>query len=290
MNQLLNNKTKSTFSGHDSFQCRNLWLKKGYDYVKSGKSFNDNDSVVVLGVGKNMVSSIRFWMKAFGILEANDELTEISHWIFDEEKGFDPYLEDEATLWILHYLLVKGEFATTYSLIFNFLRKEKIEFTRDNYVQFVQRVIGNQNENTLNTDFNVFVRMYLSNNGASKDKEDNLMELLNELRLVESYKSEKKQFYVIENQERTQIPEEVLLFSIMNSGGFDISVNLKSLESDYNSVGNIFAISRYGLLNKILALVEKYDFLIFNDQAGIKELQFRRKPTAFEILKYYYEG
>ncbi|MEX2411688.1 MAG: DUF4007 family protein [Candidatus Paceibacterota bacterium] len=131
--------------------------------------------------------------------------------------------------------------------------------------------------------------MYLSNNGASKDKEDNLMELLNELRLVESYKSEKKQFYVIENQERTQIPEEVLLFSIMNSGGFDISVNLKSLESDYNSVGNIFAISRYGLLNKILALVEKYDFLIFNDQAGIKELQFRRKPSAFEILKFYYE-
>ncbi|MCX6187148.1 MAG: DUF4007 family protein [Bacteroidetes bacterium] len=39
---------KYTFSGHDSFQCRQLWLKKGYDYVRDGKNFNDEDSVVNL--------------------------------------------------------------------------------------------------------------------------------------------------------------------------------------------------------------------------------------------------
>lgn len=31
---------KYIFSGHDSFQCRQLWLKKGYDYVQEGKNFN----------------------------------------------------------------------------------------------------------------------------------------------------------------------------------------------------------------------------------------------------------
>lgn len=41
---------KYTFSGHDSFQCRQLWLKKGYDYILSEKSFNDEDAVVKLGV------------------------------------------------------------------------------------------------------------------------------------------------------------------------------------------------------------------------------------------------
>ncbi|MFM7585473.1 MAG: DUF4007 family protein, partial [Bacteroidota bacterium] len=46
------------FSGHDSFQCRHLWLKKGFDFVKEKRSFMDPDSVVRLGVGKNMVSSI----------------------------------------------------------------------------------------------------------------------------------------------------------------------------------------------------------------------------------------
>ena len=37
---------KYTFSGHDSFQCRQLWLKKGYDYVHEWQSFNDEDAVV----------------------------------------------------------------------------------------------------------------------------------------------------------------------------------------------------------------------------------------------------
>lgn len=55
---------KFTFSGHESFQCRHLWLKKGYDFVNKKKSFNNDDAVVALGVGKNMVNSIRFWMKS----------------------------------------------------------------------------------------------------------------------------------------------------------------------------------------------------------------------------------
>lgn len=51
-----------SFSGHDSFQCRSLWLKKGLDFVNQGYEFAQEDSVVKLGVGKNMVSSIRYWM------------------------------------------------------------------------------------------------------------------------------------------------------------------------------------------------------------------------------------
>jgi len=289
MSEILDNYPKKTFSGHDSFQCRNLWLKKGYDFILSGKSFNDEDAVVQLGVGKNMVSSIRYWMKAFDLLTVNDELTEIATLLLDNN-GYDPYLEDDGTLWLLHYFLVKNKLATTYSLIFNYFRKEKIEFTRDNFIQFVQRVMGNQNENTLTTDFSVFIRMYLSNESKSKDKEDNLSELLNELNLVETYKYDKTDFYIVESKERSEIPEDILLYAILDSGNFDLSVNLKSLETDFNNVGNIFAISRYGLLSKIQSLVEKYDFLVFNDQAGIKELQFKNKPESLEILKNYYEG
>jgi len=289
MSEILDNYPKKTFSGHDSFQCRNLWLKKGYDFILSGKSFNDEDAVVQLGVGKNMVSSIRYWMKAFDLLTVNDELTEIATLLLDDN-GYDPYLEDDGTLWLLHYFLVKNKLATTYSLIFNYFRKEKIEFTRDNFIQFVQRVMGNQNENTLTTDFSVFIRMYLSNESKSKDKEDNLSELLNELNLVETYKYDKTDFYIVESKERSEIPEDILLYAILDSGNFDLSVNLKSLETDFNNVGNIFAISRYGLLSKIQSLVEKYDFLVFNDQAGIKELQFKNKPESLEILKNYYEG
>lgn len=55
------------FQGHDTFLCRTSWLKKGYDFVQEAGGFNDADAVVRLGVGKNMVTSIRYWLRAFGL-------------------------------------------------------------------------------------------------------------------------------------------------------------------------------------------------------------------------------
>ena len=281
-------KSKLTFSGHDSFPCRNLWLKKGFDYVLSGKSFSDEDSVVILGVGKNMVNAIRYWMKAFDLLDQDNKLTELAYFIFSDATGIDPYLEDDATLWILHYHLVKTGQASIYSLIFNYLRKERLEFSKTNFIQFVQREFGDQNENTLNTDFNVFSRMYVRNPAKSKDREDNLSELLNELNLVNSFKSENIEYYVIENLEREEIPDEILLYSILEKGGFDKSINFRTLEADVNGIGNIFSMNKFGIYAKVQSMVEKYDFLVFNDQAGIKELQFKEKPSPFDVLKSYY--
>ena len=135
---------KHTFSGHESFQCRHLWLKKGYDFVKKRKSFNDEDAVVSLGVGKNMVSSIRFWMKAFNLLSPDDKLTDFAHLLLADD-GFDPYIEDEATAWLLHYQLVKKGFASSYSIIFNELRREKIEFNKENFVAYLKRKSETEN-------------------------------------------------------------------------------------------------------------------------------------------------
>jgi len=90
---------KSKFSGHESFHCKPLWLKKGFDFKTNGGSFSDAHSVVELGVGKNMIASIRFWMYAFNILNDTDELTALGLQLFDDD-GWDPYLEDEGTLWL----------------------------------------------------------------------------------------------------------------------------------------------------------------------------------------------
>lgn len=286
---------KYTFSGHDSFQCRHLWLKKGYDFVKNGRSFNDDDAVVELGVGKNMVSSIRFWMKAFNILSQDEKLTEFADKLLSDN-GWDPYLEDEASLWILHYQLIKNGFASTYSLVFNELRREKIEFTKDNFVTFIKRkaesVKSNTiNEKTLHEDFSVLSKMYIRSSAQSKDKEDSFSGLLTELDLVKTFNMGKEDFYVIENSERPEIPDEVILYSILDNPNFDASISLNSIEQDYNSIGSVYALDRAGIVNKIKNLTDKYSSdLIFNDHAGLKELQFKKKPKPFTILNRYYSN
>ena len=129
---------KYTFSGHETFACRNLWLKKGYDYVISGKKFKDEDAVVRLGVGKNMVGAIRFWLKAFNILTPDDQITEFGQRLLSND-GWDPYLEDQGTLWLLHYQLVKTNYATIYNIIFGSFRREKTLFNKDSYISYLHK-------------------------------------------------------------------------------------------------------------------------------------------------------
>ena len=283
---------KYTFSGHDSFQCRQLWLKKGYDYVKEGKNFNDEDAVVQLGVGKNMVSSIRFWLKAFNIIDNKDIPTEFGKLLFDNKNGYDPFLEDEASLWLLHYQLVKNGFASIYSIIFNEFRKEKLFFNKETFVNYVKRIGEsnpdlNFNENTISKDFIVFANLYKSD-PESKDVEDSFSGILSEIELLKTTGKGKSEQFFIENSERDNLPEAIVLYSILDNPNYGNSISLNSLEFDLNSPGSIFALNRSGLINKISDIVDDFKDITFTDQAGIKELQFKKKVDAYTILDQYY--
>ena len=152
--------TRYSFSGHESFFCKPLWLKKAHDAMINDVSFTTPDAVAALGVGKNMVSSIRYWSRALGLSE-NDKPTPFAISIFDSNNGFDPYLEDEGTLWLLHYFLLTKRIASLYHLTFLDFQREKREFDRTQLLSFVHRKcnVSEQknvyNENTVKKDIGV---------------------------------------------------------------------------------------------------------------------------------------
>ena len=98
------------FSGHETFACRYAWLPKAYRaLLKDPAQFADEDAAMVeLGLGKNMVRSLRFWVEVMGLANPDAprtlKLTVFGHQVFGSE-GFDPYLEDVRTLWLLHWNL-----------------------------------------------------------------------------------------------------------------------------------------------------------------------------------------
>lgn len=287
--------TKYSFSGHDSFQCRQFWLKKGFDFVLSGRSFNNDNAVIDLGVGKNMVASIRFWLKAFYITDNKDQPTGFGTLLFGD-RGLDPFLEDDGSLWLLHFHLVKNGFASIYSLIFNELRREKIEFNKESFISFVKRKAEvnkgiNFNSKTVAEDFDVFRKMYLSNN-AEKVGEDGYSGLLSELCLVNKIENrvdnKKEELFSIENSVKLKIPVEIFLYTVLENNNWDLSINLNSIEQDFNSPGSVFAMSRQGIIEKILEAQIRYPWIQYNDHAGVKELQLREKPESLTILQDYY--
>ena len=281
-----------TFSGHDSFQCRQFWLKKGYDFIKDGHSFNSEDAVVRLGVGKNMVSSIRYWMKAFNIVDAKETVTEFGERLFDEEEGYDPFLEDDASLWLLHYQLVKTGLASIYGIIFNEFRREKMYFDKETFGNYMKRWKETEpslsfNPRTLADDFVVFTKMYQRSEAVS-DIEDSFSGILSEIELLKTFGKGKEEQYHIESSERGTLPDAVVLFSILDNPDYGSSISLNSLEFDRNSPGSIYALNRSGLTAKIQGIVEENKGITFTDHAGIKELQFKKKPEAYSILDRYY--
>lgn len=282
---------KLAFSGHESFQCRSLWLKKGYDFVKANRSFNDEDAVVELGVGKNMVNAIRFWMKAFNLLTLQDTLTTLADKLLADD-GWDPFLEDEGTLWLLHYHLVTAARASAYDLIINELRRDRVEFTKNNFLSFVKRKAEvsqtSVNDGTVISDFGVFVKMYIRSESQAKDREESFSGLLTELELMRTFSRNKEDHYVIENSEKRDLPYEIVLYGILRSGQFAQSVNFNTLLTEPDQVGSVFALNASGLYAKLESIVSENPDIIFSDQAGVRELSFKSKPDPYTVLAQYY--
>jgi len=289
------------FSGHESFPLKHFWPLKGIQFINENHSFSEPTSVVHLGVGKNMVSAIKFWLRSLGLTNEDDIIQEIADYIFGEN-GRDKYIEDIGTVWLLHYYLVKTNRASIYNLIFNEFSKERIEFTKNNLLAFLKRITLKVNSNSLNvntitTDISVFLRNYL--NPKFKDSkiniEDDYSGLFYDLELITHYKKEnsenKIQNYFILNREfRDKLPVEIFLFTILDNYNYENSISFSELLTGYNSPGNIFLLNKEGLFSIIQQLIKKYSFITYSQTAGNQLIQFSEKPDKFEILNNYYEN
>jgi hypothetical protein len=183
---------KAAFGRHETFALRYGWLTKGFMALQDDPHvFNSDVATVTLGVGKNMVNAIRYWLRATQMIEATEDgwqATELGLSIFAEE-GWDPYLEDEATLWLLHWMLAtNSELATAWYWFFNCFHK--IEFTNDeagnDLARFVQESLtGKHSERTVRNDINVLLKMYSQGRqGAKVEIEDILDAPLGSLKLI----------------------------------------------------------------------------------------------------------
>lgn len=160
------------FAKHETFHIRDGWLYKGMKAIKEDENiFLADNAPEKLGLGKNMVRALRFWMQAVGLTEEKlsdrkkaQILTSVGELIWEN----DPYLELEGTLWLLHHQLICGEdFATTWYWFFN--HYVPVAFVYQDFSERLNQWINlQQTENTkrvadssLRKDFDCLLRTYL---------------------------------------------------------------------------------------------------------------------------------
>lgn len=285
---------KLSFAGHETFQCRNFWLKKGYDFITSSGNFTNDSAILQLGVGKNMVSSINYWLRVFQIKDQEDKPSELARRLFSNT-GWDPYLEDEGSLWLLQYYLIKTELASIYSLVFRDFRKSRVasQFTINQLFKYLQKeaekVSVNVAETTLKNDIKVFLKTYLAENRQGKSMEDDLSSILIDLNLISKIEDVSKEngvIYHINTSERKEIPAAIILFCILDSFPGEESISFDSIQEQ---VADTFACNPEGLEAHIEAICEG-PYVVYKEDAGRKEIQIKGSLDKWQILDEYYNG
>lgn len=280
--------TKYVFSGHESFPCKSLWLKKGYDFVTVGNNFNSPDAVMQLGVGKNMVASVRYWLKAFGIT-TNDEITAIGNYLFDATSGVDPFMEDLGTLWLLHFLLVYSGESTLYNWLFTRIQKESKQFDRIQLMRKVKRYmidanrIKTYNENTVKKDVSVLLQNYVT--PARAHTFEDYSSLLIDLELIRLTEDGKTYEFNIEG--KREIAPEIFLYAILMVKESEMTVSYDTLQE----IGLIFCMTDMEIIDTIQEIVTQFpDDINYSDVAGIRQIQFTKELESRVVLDKYYSN
>lgn len=150
--------------------------------------------MVRLGVGKNMVRAIRFWVQLAGIAEPHPtepgyQITSFGHALFHPQTGYDPYLEDVRTLWLIHWKFCAHVDEPMFAWYFLFNQWSEPELSRSELLRNFKLEAAKQDrplsEATLSQHLDIFLHTYVPARGRKGEVlEDNLDCPLTELNLL----------------------------------------------------------------------------------------------------------
>ena len=282
------------FRGHETFYIRRNWIPKGIvNIIKDPSTFmgSHENPMDTLGIGANMVKSLRYWLQAVGIsYEINtgkkvQNLTDFGKVISEN----DLYLEEEGTLWLLHYKLVSNKsFATTWYYFFNEFSlneftKEELEsnlklYGLKNEIEISDRVVEDDISCLLNT-------YYLKE--KKQNPEDNMKCPFDELNLIKII-NKKEKIYKKNITDSNAINPFIALAVIAEQSQEKKELKLSALQ-EINNIGKVFSLDMTGILS-ILRKLEKLEYLKVIRTAGLDIIKMEKEISFIESVKKYYEN
>jgi hypothetical protein len=303
----ISEKISASFSGHETFPCRYTWLKKGVDGARENPTiFADDSATITLGVGKNMVRSIHHWCRATGLIEgdgvdSNNRRrfvpTELGNSIFADD-GFDPYLEDVSTLWLIHWQLATNDSrATTWFWAFSIFGEN--EFGREAFIteliDWIERNTRNRiSENSIKRDVDCFFRTYVpSRLTKTTIMEDTFDCPLVELNLISD--SPDQNTYRFHRGPKPSLPIEIFTAALSEFWDTRFSKNntltFANIAYSERSPGRTFRLDEDTLAEYLDRLENLTDGAFrYDETAGMKQVYRNRKIDPKKLLHQYYRS
>lgn len=278
--------------GHEKFALREGWLNKGILAVQdSPRIFLQSNAPETLGVGSNMVKSIRYWLKAFDLIKERAGIGAELSTLAEQIRNNDFYFQDMFTLWLLHSHLVKNAIqATSWYLFFNNLdveeyTKEQIE---DALFYELEKYSGKEiNKNSVKDDVSVLLHMYCKEKADNYDPEEKNVSPLSGLGLLIQSKGR----YTKKQPDLSKLSEWVILYELADAfeKAQSNSVSIDVLYNGRDGIGNIYNLSRVAL-NDYLDRISNMSYIKVDRTAGLDMVYKGFTESAEEIIVKYYEG
>ncbi|MGI8545902.1 MAG: DUF4007 family protein [Gemmatimonadaceae bacterium] len=290
------------FARHGTFHPRFGWLKKGFDAATADRTiFAREDAAVVLGVGKNMVRAIRYWCHAFGVLAeagTGSVPTDFGRRLLGPT-GRDPYLEDLASLWMLHWALLRPDGLAT-AWHFGYFTFTRSEFTTEEMVRdldvFVRRAFPLHTRiaaSSLRKDAACFTRMYATPAQSERAWSDETIQCpFADLGLITQ--TDPKTF-AFNGVSKPTLPPLItaaacLEYAARRSGDAR-TIALSDLAYGIGSPGLAFRLGQSSLYEALELAVRETDCIQVAHSAGVIQLSFDRPPgsLAMSLIDEYYD-
>lgn len=295
-----------SFAKHETFYIREGWLFKGMSAIQEAyqadEPFNiflEKDAPERLGMGRNMVRALRFWVQATGLAEEYYEgrliprLTNFGELVWQH----DPYLEDEGTLWLLHYALTcSQEQATSWYWFFNHF--SPVSFTDKQAVESLGNWVINAEsdrkvaKSSLKKDVACLLRTYLPDKQNSNP--ENLRESpLARLGILNQFGDGAQRRYQWQQADATKLNSLILLYVIIDQqkvkGRDSNEVRLSQLLQEPMNVGHVFNLTTAMLSDQIASLNKEHpDFGVrFVRTAGLDQLTLPDIEPQEILIRYY---
>ncbi len=282
------NIVKIKLQGHEKFALREGWLNKGLIMVaKNPAAFQGKEGPDIFGIGNNMVKSLRYWLKAFGLIEEapgkGARLTSIGEMILKN----DPYFEDIFTIWLLHSYIAKNkDEATSWYMFFNNVDVEDLEKAQIENILLreIRKYAAGMafSENSVGNDFDVLLNMYGKSKEVS-DPEDKSNSPLAQLGLIKNIGGK----YSKNHPNRKDVSELIILYELSYLLAEKESIAIDDAINGINGLARIYQISTV-TANEILDKLDALEYIRVNRTAGLDVIYKMKDFSAISVVEEYY--
>lgn len=273
---------------HASFSIREGWFEKAINSIRESEKsiFSKGNGVTTLGIGANMVTSLRFWLIASGIIqEKNSYSTNFGNLLIE----YDPYLDSDFSWWMIHQHLVSNfKDAPIFNIIFNHFNIKN--FTKETMNQFVLNYLSDNdfdmsNSAQVDADTTVLLKTYIREKVTNP--EDNLISPLGKLGLL---KKSSENLYNFTQPSYEYLPYQVVYYGLLNcldETEKKNGINIDDLISKGNAPSKIFRLDK-NLLYLYLNDMKKAELVTINRTAGLNMLYLQKTMNEKEIFDDYF--